>query len=88
VRFKEVSNLTNLNGNIDFDSVINERLHLKHQLQRHIDDLFNAFKEIWILALELDLQSMVPGEEEANQLHWELWDEAFSTLENIKITRD
>jgi len=46
VRFKEVSNLTNSNVNIDLESVNNERLHLKNQLQRHIDDLFNAFKEI------------------------------------------
>jgi len=42
---------------------------LKHELQRHIDDLFNAFKEIRVLALELDLKDFVPNEEEADDMH-------------------
>ena len=61
---------------------------MKHELQRHIDDLFNAFKEIRVLALELDLKDLIPSEEEANNLHWKLWLEAFNTLENMKITWD
>ena len=88
VRFKEISNLTNSIGTLDFDSIVNERLHLKHELQWHIDDLFNAFKEIWILALELDIEDLVPNEEEADKLHWELWLSAFNTLENMKFTWD
>ena len=69
VRFKEVSNLTNSIGTLDFEQIVNERLHLKHELQRHIDDLFNAFKEIRVLALELDLKDFVPNEEEADDMH-------------------
>ena len=88
VRFKEVSNLTNSIRTLDFESIVNERLHLKNELQRHIDDLFNAFKEIWVITLELDLKDLVPSEEETNDLHWKLWLEAFNTLENMKITRD
>ena len=69
VRFKEVSNLTNSIGTLDFEQIVNERLRLKHELQRHIDDLFNAFKEIRVLALELDLKDFVPNEEEADDMH-------------------
>ena len=69
VRFKEVSNLTNSIGTLDFEQIVNERLRLKHELQRHIDDLFNAFKEIRVLALELDLKDFGPNEEEADDMH-------------------
>ena len=61
---------------------------LKNELQWHIDDLFNAFKEIRLIALDLKLEGLVPSEEEADALHWELWLEAFTTLENTKITWD
>ena len=83
-----MSKLTNSNEALDFQSIVNERAWLKNELQWHIDDLFNAFKEIRVIALDLNIEGLVPSEEEVDTMHWELWLEAFNTLENTHITWD
>ena len=60
-----------------------KRLKIKHQLQVHIDDLFENFKEIQLLALELNIEGMIPNSDEVNQLHKRLWDEVFLLVENL-----
>jgi len=51
----------------------------------HIDDLFDAFKDIQILALELNIEGLIPNSEAVNSLQKKLWDEVFDLSENLSF---
>ena len=65
-----------------------KRLKIEHQLQVHIDDLFDAFKDIQILALELNIKGLIPNSEAVNSLQKKLWDEVFDLMENLSFAQD
>jgi len=59
----------------------NERLKIRTKIQQLIEDLFDSFKHIQILQMDMDVNDAIPSPTDLEELKGKLWKEAFESME-------
>jgi len=59
----------------------NERLKIRTKIQQLIEDLFDSFKHIQILQMDMDVNDVIPSPSDLEDLKGKLWKEAFEAME-------
>ena len=58
-----------------------ERLKIRTKIQVIIEDLFDSFKHIQIIQMDMDVNDAIPSQEDLEELKGKLWREAFESME-------
>ena len=59
----------------------NERLKIRTKILVIIEDLFDSFKHIQIILMDMDVNDAIPSQEDLEELKGKLWREAFESME-------
>jgi exonuclease VII large subunit len=59
----------------------NERLKIRTKIQQIIEDLFDSFKHIQIMQMDMDVNDAIPSQDDLEELKGKLWREAFQSME-------
>jgi len=59
----------------------NERSKIRVKIQQLIEDLFDSFKHIQILQMDMDVNDAIPSPTDLEELKGKLWKEAFESME-------
>jgi len=59
----------------------NERLKIRTKIQQIIEDLFDSFKHIQIMQMDMDVNDAIPSQDDLEELKGKLWKEAFQSME-------
>ena len=58
-----------------------ERLKIRTKIQVIIEDLFDSFKHIQIMQMDMEVNDAIPSQDDLEELKGKLWREAFESME-------